>query len=354
MDNNITLGVSRFKNMDGVSCYMVSIMHILQQLPSFIDFISKYKYQKYIKTQNKCVLHELSRAINLSLSNDNIRISPDTFKKLVGTKNSIWGMLEQQDSQEFYTFIINTIEEECGTKVSHIPISNNDNNDNNVNNILLQLIAKSYIQKSESIDYSPIKEMFIGYLISNIQCVHCNTVSPSFESFVTLPLSIPVNKNTGHDDVFRLEYCLQNFVSSEQLDIHNKINCDMCGIKNQSSKIIQFWKAPTILVIQLKRFVVNNYGVQTSKITNSVLYPIENLNIIDYFHPDSPYKTNTQYNLIGINCHYGSIHGGHYVSVVKNNYNNEWYLFDDSNEVQLLDKNILQDKNAYLLFYHKI
>jgi ubiquitin carboxyl-terminal hydrolase 8 len=366
MENNIEnktieLGVSRFKNVDGVSCYMVSVLHILQQLPIFIDFISNYKYKKYIKNTENCIMHEIARAINLSLTNDNIRIAPDTLKRLVGKKNTIWGMQEHQDSQEFYTFIINSIEEECGNKISYIPVNNNLINNpvnnlvnNSVNNVLLQIIATNYIQKSEIKDFSPIKNMFIGYLISNVQCIHCNTLSPSFESFITLSLSIPINKNTN--EIFKLEDCLNNFVTREQLDIQNKLNCDICGIKNQSLKMIQFWKSPTILVIQLKRFIVNDYGIQTEKITNPVIYPLENFDIKDYFHPDSPHKINTKYNLIGINCHYefGSINSGHYISIVKSNYNKKWYLFDDSNEVQELNTNIIQDKNAYLLFYHKI
>ena len=46
-----------------------------------------------------------------------------------------------------------------------------------------------------------------------------------------------------------------------------------------------------------------------------------------------------------------SIHAGHYVSVVKNYYDNKWYLFDDANAVILCDEHNIQSKNAYLLFY---
>ena len=56
--------------------------------------------------QNKCINE-----------NDNIKIQPSSFKKLIGKKDSLWNELEHQDSQEFYTFLITKIEEECGNKI---------------------------------------------------------------------------------------------------------------------------------------------------------------------------------------------------------------------------------------------
>jgi len=345
---NIELGVSRFNNIDGVSCYMVSILHILQQIPSFAYFLKKYINQ--IKNNKDTIIYELSRVILASLKNDNIRIAPISLKKKLGNTNSMWCEIEHQDSQEFYTYLVTKIEDECKNLIIKRPrITILD-----TNNYLLNIIATSYIEKSEVKDYSPIKDLLVGYLISNIKCSECSANSPCFESFYTLPLSIPVEQN-NIDKVYKLEDCLYNFVSDEQLDKDNKLKCSLCSIKNQSIKKIQIWKAPKILVIQLKRFVTNSFGIQTSKILNPVEYPINDFDITNYFHPDSPYKINAKYNLIGINIHmafgFGSINAGHYVSIVKNNHDNEWYLFDDAKEVKKIEQDELQSRNAYLLFY---
>lgn len=360
-------GLSRFKNIDGVSCYMISILHILRQIPSIHKFIKNEKYIKLIEdkiTDNSnitnFVVYELARAIKLSLDNDNVRIAPNSFKKLMGKKNSMWAELEHQDSQEFYIYLITKIEEECGQKIEYMPELIETNSSNaNIDINILQLLALKYIHKSEKNDYSLIKNMFIGYLISNTQCYYCLTNSPCFESFITLPLSIPINKNTNINDIFSLEECLNNMIKDEKLDVNNKLLCDICGLKNQSIKKVQIWKAPQILVIQLKRFVVNHYeNIRTVKIINPVMYPIYNFDMSEYFHNDSPYKENALYNLIGINVHrelgIGSINAGHYISIVKNKYNNKWYVFDDAKIPEELEENEIQNKNAYLLFYNKI
>jgi ubiquitin C-terminal hydrolase len=361
----IELGTSRFTNIDGVSCYMVSILHILQQIPSLCKFVKHNKYMGLIEgkitdenTISNFIIYEFARTIQLSLSNSNMRIVPYSFKNIMGKKNTMWAEIEQQDSQEFYNYLISKIEEECGQPIEYIPEIKKINNSNeSINTNILQLLALKYIHKSESRDYSPIKNMFIGYLISNTQCCYCYTDSPCFESFITLSLSIPVNIYSNIHTIYNLQECLDNMVKNEKLDKDNKLRCDICGIKNQSIKKAQIWKAPQILVIQLKRFITNAFGIQTTKIVNPVTYPVHNFNITEYFHPNSCYKEDAIYNLIGINVHremgFGSINAGHYVSIIKNQYNNKWYVFDDDKDPEELEENEIQNRNAYLLFYYK-
>lgn len=350
---NKIYGVSRFKNIDGISCYIVSILHIIQQIKSFTNFITTdIDFTKFL---NSPITYQLYKLIKASLENENIRIGPKSFKKSIAKKNSRWGEMEHQDSQEFYNFLISTIEEECGQKQQMMKSIF----DENKGDPILKTIAYNYITTSESKDYSPMKDIFIGYLISNIKCASCNAKSPNFESFVTLPLSIPIKKGTNINSVYGLEECLDNFITDEELSEDNKIICDICGIKNQSIKKIQIWKPPQILVIQLKRFVTNSFGQQTAKILNPVVYPVENFDISYYIHQDSPYKTQKNiYNLLGVNVHqeigFGSINHGHYVSIIKNNTDNEWYLFDDADELVKVEKESIQNRNAYLLFYLKI
>lgn len=364
----LQLNTSRFNNMDGVSCYMVSILHILQQIPSLCKFIIYDRYitsiEEKITDENdisKFVIYELAKTIKLSLNNNNVRITPYSFKKIMGNKNKMWSAIEQQDSQEFYNYLIAKIEEECGQNIEFIPeIIKKNNSDEliNINTNILQLLALKYIHKSESKDYSPIKNMFIGYLISNTQCCYCYTDSPCFESFITLSLSIPVNKYTNMHTIYSLQECLNNMIIDEQLDKDNKLQCDICGIKNQSIKKIQIWKAPQILVIQLKRFITDAFGNNIAKIINPVTYPVDNFNISKYFHPDSCHRYNAIYKLIGINVHremeFGSINVGHYVSIVRHKNNNKWYVYDDDRELEELEENEIQNRNAYLLFYYKI
>jgi ubiquitin C-terminal hydrolase len=345
--DNIEIGISKFSNLDSTSCYMISILHILQQIPLFCDYIVTKDFFDRIKNTDENVTFELFRLFKTSLENDNINITPTTFKKVVGQKNDMWLELEHQDSQEFFIFLISTIEEELGKEISYVP--NGIIKDKISNNPLFEICAINYLQTNQQKDFSVIKELFIGTLNSNIICKYCKTISPSFESFITLPLSIPIK----HD--ITLYDCLNLLIKDEILDKDNMVNCEICGHKNKSIKKFLFWKTPQILVIQLKRFIFNMYGICTSKNTNNIIYPIDNLDLSKYFHPDSPYKNNSKYELIGINCHIElsnkNINIGHYISIVKNRFNNKWLLFNDSK--QPVEVSQLQYGNAYLLFYYK-
>jgi len=340
-ESNKIVDKSRIKNLNNISCYMVSIIHILKLIPDFYNYLLKTK----IKDENS-VMFSLYKLINYAKKNTDRLIIPHSFKETINKKNNLWEQDEQQDSQEFYNWLISCIEEEHGDNIINCNIINN--NIINDDDFILKIIGIDNIFKSERKDYSYLKELFIGYLISNIECNFCYSHSPSFEAFITIPISIPTKRN--ENSIFRLEECLDMFIKNETLS-NSKILCEICGINNIINKKILFWKTPKILVFQIKRFITDeNY--QVNKIDNSVIYPITNLNIKKYIHPNSPYKHNCIYDLIGINIHISeqSVNSGHYISYVKNT-NNKWYKFDDDKHLVKLKDYELQTKKAYLLFY---
>ena len=104
-----------------------------------------------------------------------------------------------------------------------------------------------------------------------------------------------------------------------------------------------FINVPEHLVIVLKRFT--NDG---RKNTTNIEYPI-NLDLNKYI---LGYNKNAKYNLYGIVCHMGSINGGHYIAIAKNN-SNQWKIYNDNNITNCNDNNIINNK-AYILFYKKI
>jgi ubiquitin carboxyl-terminal hydrolase 8 len=353
------LGISKFRNDNGISCYINSVLHILQQLPFFVDYILLEKYLDDISDKNfelkNLIIYELYRVLKLSHENNNINITPITFKKLLSKKNSMWGEIQQQDSQEFLTFIISTLEEELGNNIDYIPGKNNFLNIEKEKININDIYRICGIDKNKK-DFSIIKELFIGSTSSNLICKFCSSNALTFENFITLTLDIPHKKSKKKENV-TLDDCLEYTFKDEQFDKDNKVNCDFCGIKNKSTKKIKLWKTPKILIIHLKRFKTNNYGQQIAKITNPILYPVKNLNLSKYYDINSPNINNTIYDLLCVNIHeelaYKSIDVGHYTSIVKNKYDNKWYLFNDSHEPILLKKDQIQNKNAYMLFYIK-
>lgn len=364
MANNtkLKMGISKYKNDNGISCYINSILHILQQLPIFSYYIVSEKYLNDLNYKNinisSTIAYELFRIFNLSHSNDNITITPLSFKKSIANINSMWGELQQQDSQEFLIFLISQLEEELGNDI--IIISGKNYFESNINyksNIDNEVITKSDIYSlcglnRNTKNYSIMKELFTGTFSSNIICEFCGSSSPNFENFITLSLEIPLNLSKRF---INLKDCLDHTLKDEIFDSDNKVNCDFCGIKNKSMRRIKIWKSPKILIIHFKRFKVNDYGLQVDKITNQINYPINNLSLSEYFDEHSPFKHQSQYNLCAINIHQelmtDSIDVGHYTSVVKNKLDNKWYIFNDAHDPVLLTPTQIQSKNAYMLFY---
>jgi ubiquitin C-terminal hydrolase len=142
-------------------------------------------------------------------------------------------------------------------------------------------------------------------------------------------------------------------IEIERLTKDNKLTCDLCGVKNRFYSETMLWKTPDILVIQLKRFINNEYGIISHKINNNVIYPLT-LDIENYFDKNSSHIKSFKYNLIGINIHLSSgknINFGHYVSFVKNKLNSSWYIYNDESPIIKISENELNHNNAYMLFY---
>lgn len=364
-----TYGVSRFHNINAVTCYMNSILAVLQQTPYFIDYILSEELRqdlvkKYSKEELKeTVIYNLYKLLYTSLTNDDIVIKPTSFRASITKKCSIWGENQHQDSQEFFNFLITNIEEEIYTKKIIIPgrkgfnsIEKLDTN-YNIQNILAQVSWNKFMEK----EISPIKQLFTGLQNNYLTCSICGNVSNNFEIFQLLSLSIPIiDKVKDVYKKFSLDELITKYVSSEELDNNNMLTCSFCHIKNKQYKQTKLWNTPKILIIQIKRFLMNDYGIMSRKLNNLIDYPVRNLDLSSYIDDDSPHKNNAKYNLFGVNCHhslgnFNTINFGHYTTIVKSRHDHCWYHYDDSRPVEkITTSNELVNNSAYLLFYYKV
>ena len=81
--------------------------------------------------------------------------------------------------------------------------------------------------------------------------------------------------------------CLKEFEKPEQLDEDNMWYCSTCKEHVQAKKQLELFKAPLVLVINLKRFKhgksrFSMYGVGGGKLDTLVNFPIEELNLTSY------------------------------------------------------------------------
>jgi len=325
-------GLSGICNM-GNTCYINSALQCLSNTEQLTKFFLEQKFRDTINLNRKesKICEEYYRLLN-GLWEDNCIIQPISFKRVLGKLDSRFNDNQQHDAQEFLFALLDFLHTSLSYEV----------------NIYHKGVAKNDIDKKmiESIDiwskhfnkeYSVILDLFYGQFYSRLICKKCNHISNNFDPFSMVSLQV-LQHNTN------IYECFDEFIKYEELDFDNKWKCEKCLQLTNAIKDIHIWKAPNILIIVLKRF---DFGVNySSKITNVIDFPLENLNLEKYV---SGYdKNNAIYDAFGIIYHHGSMDFGHYTTACKNN--GKWYLYDDDSVSEYSEINKL---NAYVLFYRK-
>ncbi|XP_072129438.1 ubiquitin carboxyl-terminal hydrolase 33 isoform X1 [Mobula birostris] len=234
---------------------------------------------------------------------------------------------------------------------------------------------------------SVISDVFDGTVVSSVQCLTCDRVSTTLETFQDLSLPIP-----GKEDLARLhssshqmslvkagscgeayapqgwiayvmEYikswfwgpvvslqdCLAAFFARDELKGDNMYSCEKCKKLRNGVKFCKVLMLPEILCIHLKRF--RHELMFSTKINNHVSFPLEGLDLQPFLAKDSPSQITT-YELLSVICHHGTASCGHYTAFCLNELNGRWYEFDDQT-VSEVSESTVQNAEAYVLFYRK-
>lgn len=400
----------------GNTCYMASIIQLLAHSKTFINFLlsnkeGKKEYEYYLEkaTYNNCfimlqkkynmsetqareqlerdklsglqhkinddkeksIVHKLYEIISTSIEKGNSVIVPQSFKKVIDDKLSMFRGYQQHDSHELLLNILDKIIDETGktaeVAINNIPeeiiyyiqLENNfkeeakkeNPNQEIINNLLIKIkqirkenrnIYNKYeglIKMSEV--FSKKYNLFIynlqHFIISNIECSECGFISSSFSNNTILSLNI--NSCSSLDD------CLKIFTNQEEI---NDYECSACKKKVKCYKIDKIWRPSKLLFIHLKRFNQQPSG-RVIKDNNYIDIP-DILDISNYC--DNYMLTQNslprKYVLRGFSNHHGGLGGGHYTADCRDISTDEWYHFDDSN----VEKNNNLDKSsAYVLMY---
>ena len=185
-----------------------------------------------------------------------------------------------------------------------------------------------------------IYDLFFGYIKTINKCEKCNKIiNTIYQPFSLINLYLKdINGNYIKDLITLIE------TYEKEKTINMLCNC--------SSKIIQktmLCRIPQILVFKFERVVNGKH------INHEIKYPkiLYMKNYSNGFLDKSNNKTNPElkFNLVGVMLHYGSAFGGHKTSYTKNFFDNKWYYFNDSFKREESEDSILNDKEAFMLFY---
>ncbi|KAI9534859.1 Ubiquitin carboxyl-terminal hydrolase 20 [Dissostichus eleginoides] len=250
-------------------------------------------------------------------------------------------------------------------------------------------------KKKQSHFRSVISDIFDGSILSLVQCLTCDRVSTTVETFQDLSLPIPgkedlaklhssIHQNlpvkTGvcpdtygsqgwvtfiMDSIRRfvvsciptwfwgpmvtLEDCLAAFFAADELKGDNMYSCERCKKLRNGVKFCKVLRLPEILCIHLKRF--RHEVMYSFKISSHVSFPLEGLDMRPFLAKESPSQVTT-YDLLSVICHHGTAGSGHYIAYCQNVINGQWYEFDDQ-YVTEVHETVVQNAEAYVLFYRK-
>uniref|UniRef100_A0AAX7VR10 Ubiquitin carboxyl-terminal hydrolase n=1 Tax=Astatotilapia calliptera TaxID=8154 RepID=A0AAX7VR10_ASTCA len=251
------------------------------------------------------------------------------------------------------------------------------------------------LKKKQSHYRSVISDIFDGSILSLVQCLTCDRVSTTVETFQDLSLPIPgkedlaklhssIHQNlpvkTGvcpdtygsqgwisyiMDSIRRfvvscipswfwgpmvtLEDCLAAFFAADELKGDNMYSCERCKKLRNGVKYCKVLRLPEILCIHLKRF--RHEVMYSFKISSHVSFPLEGLDMRPFLAKESPSQVTT-YDLLSVICHHGTAGSGHYIAYCQNVINGQWYEFDDQ-YVTEVHETVVQNAEAYVLFYRK-
>uniref|UniRef100_A0A672RQH9 Ubiquitin carboxyl-terminal hydrolase 20 n=1 Tax=Sinocyclocheilus grahami TaxID=75366 RepID=A0A672RQH9_SINGR len=236
-------------------------------------------------------------------------------------------------------------------------------------------------KKKQSRFRSVISDIFDGSILSLVQCLTCDRVSTTVETFQDLSLPIP-----GKEDLAKLHssihqsapvkagvctegYATQGWISYIMESIRRfVVSCipswfwgpmvmleDCLAAFFAADELKGKWEkmnitCSTILCIHLKRF--RHEVMYSFKINSHVSFPLECLDLKPFLAKESPSQITT-FDLLSVICHHGTAGSKHYfVSYCQNVINGQWYEFDDQ-YVTEVHETVVQNAEAYVLFYRK-
>ncbi|KFB36226.1 AGAP002900-PA-like protein [Anopheles sinensis] len=332
-------GLTGLKNL-GNTCYMNSILQCLSNTYFLNEFFHDPAYKTRLNRNNKTqgkIGEEVAAVIRALWTGQYKCIASKNLRYVVGQYERQFGGIEQQDSHEFLTILMDWLHSDLQTTQMHMSTSFDK----------LPPSEKAWIEhfKGKS---SYISDLFYGQIKSTVKCKRCEQESATYESFSNLSLELPQDSNICY-----LENCLDMYFHGEEV---RGWHCPKCKSNQDAIKKLDISRLPSILVVHFKRFYADPDAMSTvyRKKQTLVKFPLNELNMTHYLARTEVMRnqrlTTHRYHLYGVSNHYGSMESGHYTAFCLNSVHQKWFKFDDYN-VSSIDASDVQASAAYILFY---
>ncbi|KAF5923119.1 hypothetical protein HPG69_012208 [Diceros bicornis minor] len=363
VDSRSSSGFVGLRN-GGATCYMNAVFQQLYMQPGLPE--SLLSVDDDTDSPDDSVFYQVQSLFGHLMESKLQYYVPENFWKIFKMWNKELYVREQQDAYEFFTSLIDQMDE------------------------YLKKMGRDQI----------FKNTFQGIYSDQKICKDCPHRYEREEAFMAL--------NLGVTSCQSLEISLDQFVRGEVLEGSNAYYCEKCKEKRITVKRTCIKSLPSVLVIHLMRFGFDWESGRSIKYDEQIRFPWmlnmepytvsgmarqdsssevgENGRSTDQGGGGSPRKKvalTENYELVGVIVHSGQAHAGHYYSFIKDRRGcgkGKWYKFNDTviEEFDLNDETLeyecfggeyrpkVYDQtnpytdvrrrywNAYMLFYQRV
>lgn len=225
----------------GNTCYMNSALQCLVHIPEVNYYFFFNLFQKELNKSNPLGYNgnmaETFGALLQKLFNQSsfqpltlTSVSPREFKYTVGHFSSMFHGYQQQDSQEFLSWLLDALHEDLNRIYDKPYVEKPELSDEDIDNLaaikkLADISWNQYKQRNDSV----IIDLFSGLYQSILVCPDCSKTSITYDPFNDLTLPLPIDKKWYHTfKVVNLDFSLTTSerISTLQVELNKSSNFD--------------------------------------------------------------------------------------------------------------------------------
>ncbi|KAK8806944.1 hypothetical protein WA158_003703 [Blastocystis sp. Blastoise] len=345
----------------GNSCYMNSILQILCHLPCMDKIMKSPRLLTHFRTCTRspvnCIMCQFIKLYNELMFSSKTSVNPLMFKN-ISCKFSDFDNNKQQDSYEYFLYILNKLDSSLSSSLS-------------------------------------FSSLFEFNTVDIKRCIECNHIKITRDLHTSLDVFL-YDESQGNQKEYSIEQCIEKCFEEHNLDLQ----CDCCQKKTTFVCSSYLWSLPSVFSLHLSKYKLNRQTWEYEKLIADLCVS-DNMNLDRYLYthakfllsnneytlltskglsPESIYYAYIQYSLLhpqetnpthevilnylmkhpysteSLSCIYAlqsaSLHkgktanSGHYVSLLRES--EKWALINDSKVVEYPHPSL---SDSYLLFY---